>query len=103
MNNRKAKLSQENKLSIYKVIFHIILLYGAEIWSECAVTHLEELQFKQNKILRLLLDKPFHRTIAVKRRSFFLHNCQNESNPLIRYIVDRSIKLSILYLGLSLG
>lgn len=57
--NRRSKLSVENKILIYKVMFQSVLLYGSPVWSNCAITHRKKLQVKQNKILKMMFDLPW--------------------------------------------
>lgn len=58
--NRKSKLNFGNKLLIFKNIFHPMLLYASPVWGNCSNTHLHTLQTTQNKILKLILNKPFY-------------------------------------------
>lgn len=57
--NRKSKLSLENKLLLYKVVFRAILLYGCAVWWKCAKTHKKKIQIIQNKCLKLIHNLPF--------------------------------------------
>lgn len=54
--NRKSKLSLQNKVMLYKVIFRPTMSYACPIWSKCARTHLDKLQISQNKILKMMLN-----------------------------------------------
>ena len=99
--NRKSKLNHENKLLIFKSIFHPVLLYASPVWGNCANTHLHSLQTTQNKILRLILNKPFYYktsklhiktkikllqdTISIRTQKF-ISKCIHSNNPLISNI-----------------
>lgn len=56
--NRKSKLSNDNKLIIFKVIFQAIMFYGSPVWGKCAKSHLGRLQITQNKLLKMILKLP---------------------------------------------
>lgn len=58
--NRKSKLNFKNKLLLYKNVFHPIILFASPVWGNCAQSHLNKLQTTQNKILKLVLNKPFY-------------------------------------------
>lgn len=96
--NRKSKLSNENKILIFKVVFQCVLLYGSPVWGNCAITHRKRLQVKQNKILKMTLDLPWFfststlhedtgvRTIFDKIQCSnikFQNSCAMLDNPLI--------------------
>lgn len=57
--NRRSRLNIRNKMLIFKSIFRPIMLYGAPAWSSCAPTHRKSLQVTQNKLLKIIHDKPF--------------------------------------------
>ena len=57
--NRKSKLSNENKLLIFKVIFQAIMFYGSPVWGKCASSHVRKLQIAQNKVLKMILNLPW--------------------------------------------
>lgn len=56
--NRRSRLSVGNKLILFKSIFRPTFMYSSPVWSCCANTHLNKLQILQNKILKMMLDKP---------------------------------------------
>lgn len=58
--NRQSLLTNENKIIIHKVIFQAILLYGCPVWGNAAKCHLKKLQVSQNKILKMMLNLPWH-------------------------------------------
>jgi hypothetical protein len=53
---RKSKLSTNNKLLIYKVIFKPIWTYGIQLWG----SNMEILEHFQSKVLRLIVDAPWY-------------------------------------------
>ena len=96
--NRRSKLNMRNKLLIFKSVFRPIMLYGAPVWNSCAATHKKRLQVTQNKLLKIILNKPFHYNTAklhdeakVKPVSYvtdeltrkFKQRCYFSDNPLI--------------------
>lgn len=58
--NRKSELNFENKICIYKSIFQPIALYACPVWGTCAKTHIKKIQVCQNKVLKLMLNLPWH-------------------------------------------
>lgn len=96
--NRNSKLSQKNKIILYKVIFQSIILYGSPVWGDCAQAHKQKLQVVQNKILKLIMNLPYdystsllHHVTQVKlineciqsRVSRFRESCYFSENELI--------------------
>lgn len=71
--NRKSKLSNYNKIIIMKVIFQSIILYGCPVWGTCAMSHLKKLQVCQNKLLKMILNLPWHYS------TYLLHQESNTS------------------------
>lgn len=66
--NRKSLLSNNNKIIIHKVVFQAILLYGCQVWGDCAKCHIKRLQVSQNKLLKMMLNLPWHHsTLDVHR------------------------------------
>jgi len=102
--NRRSKLNVRNKLLVFKSIFRPIMLYGAPVWGNCAATHRKKLQVTQNKLLKIILKKPFHfstaklhdeanvepvnKVIDVLTRKFEEKCCCSE-NPLIAGMAPR--------------
>lgn len=101
--NRNSELNTPNKILIYKTIFRSILLYGFPIWKNAAKSNLDVLQKKQNKILKLILGKPFyfptkylHELSEInyineqinKLEPAFLASCEYSDNPLVKAILD---------------
>lgn len=62
--NRRSKLSQDNKILLYKVAIRPIMSYACPIFIDAAKTHLRKLQVKQNKILRMILNAPYDTRIT---------------------------------------
>lgn len=58
--NRSSVLSTELKIRIYKLYFLPVLLYAYPILQLCSKTYLNKLQVKQNKILKMILNLPWH-------------------------------------------
>lgn len=96
--NRRSSLSEKNKIILFKVIFQAIILYGCPVWINCAHTHIKKLQISQNKVLKMILNKPFYfsterlhslamtlpvRTIANERKVKFFDGCAFSDNALI--------------------
>lgn len=55
---RNSKLSENNKLLIYKMIIRATITYGSQIWSNAAHTHKKRLQIVQNRCLKIIRDLP---------------------------------------------
>lgn len=101
--NRKSKLSIENKLLIFKTIFQPVLTYASPVWADCANTHIKKLQICQNKVLKLILNLPWHYSTARlherantntilclihKLKYNFLIKCSLSESELIRNILS---------------
>lgn len=96
--NRRSKLNIRNKVLIFKSVFRPIMLYGAPAWSSCAATHRKSLQVTQNKLLKIIYNKPIcystkklHDETKIKPISDvidqlsvkFKQNFTSSTNPLI--------------------
>jgi hypothetical protein len=57
---RKSKLSQTNKLLIYKIVLKPIWTYGITLWGTASQSNIEILQRLQNKILRIVTNAPWY-------------------------------------------
>ena len=57
---RKSFLSHDNKIILAKVIFQSIILYACPVWGVCAKFHIKKLQICQNKLLKMMLNLPWH-------------------------------------------
>jgi hypothetical protein len=57
--NRRSRLSQQNKLLLYKTAFRSVLSYAAPVWADAAKSSLKKMQITQNKILKIILNKPY--------------------------------------------
>lgn len=53
--NRRSRLSQVNKILLYKTVFRPMITYACPVWASCAKTHIHRLQILQNKILKMML------------------------------------------------
>jgi hypothetical protein len=47
------------KLTLYKTVFRAAMLYASPAWTGCAESHNRRLQVMQNKILKMILRKPW--------------------------------------------
>lgn len=56
--NRSSTLNIENKMLIFKLIFHAVIFYAAPVWAKSANCHLKRLQILQNKLLKLIYNLP---------------------------------------------
>lgn len=101
--HRHSRLSVQNKVLLYKTIFRPTLLYASPVWMNCANTHRKRIQVFQNKVLKIILNKPkrtptvdIHElanveTIQVymdKLNANFIRNCQNSINSDINLLVQ---------------
>lgn len=57
---RGSPLSRENKIILAKVVFQSIILYACPVWGVCAMSHIKKLQICQNKLLKMMLNLPWH-------------------------------------------
>jgi hypothetical protein len=57
--NRKSRLNKAVKLTMFKTIFRAAMLYASPAWSGCAASHKRSLQIMQNKVLKMILRKPW--------------------------------------------
>lgn len=57
---RKSKLTPENKLLLYKVIFKPIWTYGIQLWGMAAKSHISKLEALQHIILRTVVNAPWY-------------------------------------------
>lgn len=104
--NRKSKLHFRNKMLIYKSIFRPIITYGCPVWSNCAQTHTNKLQIIENKLLKIILKRPFFyntkklhseanipllKQFIQNTTNKFIHNIQYSDNALIRYIQQNEL------------
>ena len=58
--SRRSRLSNANKILLYKLIFRPTITYGFPAWHSCATTRRKKLQTRQNKLLKMMLDLPFN-------------------------------------------
>lgn len=58
--HRKSKLSVDNKILLFKTALRPIYTYACPLYSSIAKTHLLKVQRLQNKILKMILDLPWH-------------------------------------------
>lgn len=95
---RSSPLSKDNKIILAKVVFQSILLYACPVWGVCANTHIKKLQVCQNKLLKMMLNLPWHFSTKylheynninlIQNRIHTLTDrfklfCSTSSNPLI--------------------
>ncbi len=57
--NRKSRLNRTVKLTLFKTVFRTSMLYGSPAWTGCAASHKRRVQVVQNKILKMILRKPW--------------------------------------------
>ena len=79
--NKASPLSKENKMLIFKAIFHAVMFYAAPVWAKSANCHIKKIQIMQNKILKLILNKPWYfSTVSLHQTS----NVEFISEKLLR-------------------
>jgi hypothetical protein len=61
---RRSRLCRTNKLAVYNQIIAPMILYAAPVWASCAQTHRNKVQIIQNRILRMVLDRPYDTRIS---------------------------------------
>lgn len=85
--NRKAKLSCQNKILIYKCCILNAILYGIPVWWSTAKCHRNKLQIIQNKFLKIIKKLP--RRFSTRRLhllSDMLYVEEYADNCLNRYV-----------------
>ncbi|PNF20186.1 hypothetical protein B7P43_G16736 [Cryptotermes secundus] len=60
VRRRRSKLSNENKILIYKTVIISIWTYGIELWGCASKSNTNIIQRSQSKILRMLVDAPWY-------------------------------------------
>lgn len=100
---RQSRLQLHNKLLLFKGVFRAVLSYGSPAWMTCAATHRRRLQLKQNKLLKMILNRaPWYRTedlhVEANMETVdqfinriwekFRASCQLSINPLIEGILN---------------
>lgn len=98
---RRSRLSIANKLLLYKAIIRPTITYGFPAWCNCARTHRNKLQIKQNRILKMMMNlDPFYPTDDLHRIAEvdliddwfqrllpkFQNSCLSSWNPLLQNI-----------------
>ena len=56
--NRRSRVSVPNKLLLFNTMYRPTFTYGAPLIARSAATHRKRMQVHQNKILKLMLNKP---------------------------------------------
>jgi hypothetical protein len=65
---RKSKLSINNKLLIYKIIFKSIWAYGIQLWGTASTSNIEILERFQSTALRMITDAPWYvRNMVIRK------------------------------------
>ena len=100
---RQSRLQLHNKLLLFKGVFRAVLTYGSPAWMTCAAMHRRRLQLKQNKLLKMILNRaPWYRTedlhVEANMETVdqfinriwekFRASCQLSINPLIEGILN---------------
>ncbi|KXJ72203.1 hypothetical protein RP20_CCG018649 [Aedes albopictus] len=96
---RRSRLDRNLKVLLYKTVFRPTVAYGFPVWYDCAQSHRNKIQVKQNRLLKMMLDlSPFHPTEEVHRLAGvekidnwfrrlipkFLQSCASSVNPLLQ-------------------
>lgn len=58
--NRKARMSLDNKLLLYRQVIRPVATYACQIWGVAARTHLRQLEVLQSRYLRSATNSPFY-------------------------------------------
>lgn len=96
---RRSRLDKNIKLLLYKTVFRPTITYGFPAWYNCAQSHRNKIQVKQNRLLKMILDlEPSHPTVDVHRiagveqlNDWFTRllpkfnlSCSSSTNPLLQ-------------------
>lgn len=101
---RNSRLSVKHKLLLFKTVFRPRFMYAAPVWRNTALTHRKQLQILQNKILKIMLNKPrrfptalLHSITGIETVQQYIdktwlkfeQNCNYNSNPdIVSLIAD---------------
>ena len=103
LNNRRSRLDVANRLHPFKTMHRPTFTYGAPSLSRCARTHKKKLQVHQNRVIKMILDKPrrfsttrLHSLAGVelideyfsRLSERFISSCQNNINEDIVQLVS---------------
>ena len=56
--NRRSRVHASSRVLLFKTVYRPTFTYGAPIIAHCAATHKKRLQVHQNRILKMMLNKP---------------------------------------------
>lgn len=87
--NRKSKLKTKIKKTIYVTIIRPLLLYGCEVWRSVATSNIKKLQLVQNKILKLVYNKPRYYSTARLHRLSEIPLISQQINIKINKFISR--------------
>jgi hypothetical protein len=79
---RKSQLSTTNKLLLYKTILKTIWTYVTQIWGTASASNIEILERFQYKVLRMIVDVPWHVPNSLIRRDL---SCPTAKEEIRRY------------------
>lgn len=100
--NKKSVLSKCKKILLYKNIVQQVILYGCPNWGACAECYYKTMQIKQNKILKMIMNKPHYfstnrlheitnvvkiKELVEQRSNKFIQKIQTSDNPLINSLL----------------
>jgi hypothetical protein len=93
---RKSKLSTNNKLLIYKVILKPIWTYVIQLWGTTSNSNIEILERFQSKILRLIVDSPWHVSNSFIRKVLQIPTVKEE---ISRFSSHYDVRISVMNLS----
>lgn len=114
---RRSRLDRNLKVLLYKTVFRPTVAYGFPVWYDCAQSHRNKIQVKQNRLLKMMLDlSPFHPTEEVHRLAGvekidnwfrrlipkFLQSCASSVNPLLQELAVQTcdIRFKLFFLSI---
>jgi hypothetical protein len=75
---RKPQLSLSNKLLLYKTFVKPIWTYGIQLWGTAYTSNIEILERFQSKVLRMIVDTPWHVPNTLIRRDLQIPSVKEE-------------------------
>lgn len=96
--NRNSRLSLENKMYLFRSIFQSTIFYGAPVWADIAKAHIYKIQVVQNKILKMILNLPWHYSTTILHDLAGIELASARLAKLHSNFVNRSINSTYTHL-----
>lgn len=87
--NPKSKLNTRLKILLYKTIIRPTITYATPTWNQAARTHHKTLQIIQNRTLRLILNRKYHKIDKLHKEAK-LEKLKDFTDRLIQNFTDKT-------------